>query len=333
MRIVEHAAAPVACDDAPVDLRWLRTFLAVADEQHLRRAAARLSLSPAAVSRQLRQLEREAGTPLFTRRPRLHLTPAGYALVLRGQQLLDGWEATRAALREPHHGRPRTVVLGLDDFGAGPLNLPLVQALRQVAAPHRLLVRQLPEQSQFTALPAGQADLVLGGLLDVDPRLQATVLATQPRGVFLPGGDDLAHAPRVLTGDLLDRPLTRYRPGMPPAWTAYWHLHDHRGGPARLSRTVVTDHASLLVAVGLDGAAGPGNALLAEHVRAPGVTFRAVADLPPAPVSIAVRRDHDDDLLHRLVAAAGHVATAALQALPRPLLTATGQTPAPEVPG
>ncbi len=308
-----------------MDLRWLRTFLAVADEQHLRRAAARLSLSPAAVSRQLRELERELRTPLFTRRPRLHLTPAGETLVPRVRKLLDGWEATRAALREPHRGRPRTVVLGVDDFGAGPLNLPLVQALRDVAAPHRLVVRQLPEQSQFSALPAREADLVLGGLLDVDPRLQVTVLATQPRGVFLPSGDDLAHAPQVLTEDLLDRPLTRYRPDMPPAWTAYWHLHDHRGGPARLSDRLVTDHASLLVAVGLDGAVGPANALLAENVRAPEVSFRVIADLPAAPVSIAVHGDHDDDLLHRLVDAARRTVADTLLALPSSPLTATGR--------
>jgi len=72
-----------------MELAQLRSFLAVAEELHFGRAAARLHLTPSPVSRAVKDLEREIGTDLFVRQyHQVELTDAGRHLADRVATLL-----------------------------------------------------------------------------------------------------------------------------------------------------------------------------------------------------------------------------------------------------
>lgn len=72
-----------------VDLAQLRTFVAVAEEQHLTRASERLNMSQSSASGHVRAIEERVGTPLFLRTNRhLELTKAGKLVAEQAKILL-----------------------------------------------------------------------------------------------------------------------------------------------------------------------------------------------------------------------------------------------------
>src|SRR5216684_1755299 len=84
-----------------MELRHLRYFVAVADAGNLTVAAQRtLHTSQPSLSRQIRDLEDELGTPLLTRRARgVDLTPAGRAFLDHARSVLSQVEAASEAAR------------------------------------------------------------------------------------------------------------------------------------------------------------------------------------------------------------------------------------------
>jgi len=80
-----------------MDLRSLRYFVAVAEERHFGRAAARLPMTQPALSRAIKQLETDVGALLVHRSPAgVTLTPAGTALYEEARALPEHAERARA---------------------------------------------------------------------------------------------------------------------------------------------------------------------------------------------------------------------------------------------
>lgn len=88
-----------------MELYHLRTFVTVAEEGHLTRAAKRLHISQPSVSAHIKALEEELGVNLFTRTPRgMEVTDQGRRLMDRARAALD---AADGVLREAAHLRDR----------------------------------------------------------------------------------------------------------------------------------------------------------------------------------------------------------------------------------
>lgn len=83
-----------------MSLPQIRYFVTVAEAGNVGRAAEALRVAQPAVSRQIRKLEDELGTPLFVRTPRgMRLSDAGTTFLGHARSILAAVEAAAVAVR------------------------------------------------------------------------------------------------------------------------------------------------------------------------------------------------------------------------------------------
>jgi DNA-binding transcriptional LysR family regulator len=88
-----------------MELRQLRSFVAVAEELHFRRAAERLRMSQPPLSKQIRALEEELGASLLYRtRREVRLSPEGAVFLDRARDILSRVRDAGDAVRMTRHG-------------------------------------------------------------------------------------------------------------------------------------------------------------------------------------------------------------------------------------
>src|SRR5258707_6890666 len=96
-----------------MELRHLRYFIAVAEEGHITRAAARLGIQQPPLSQQIRALETELGVQLFRRKPRgVELTDAGTAFLEHARSIMEQVERASATTRRTARGEQGRVAVG-----------------------------------------------------------------------------------------------------------------------------------------------------------------------------------------------------------------------------
>src|SRR5216684_1461555 len=96
-----------------MELRHLRYFVAVGEDQHFGRAAERLHLAQPALSRQIQDLERELGFALFDRLPRgVKLSAAGKLFLSDARRILQEVEEAKVRAERVASGKAGTLRVG-----------------------------------------------------------------------------------------------------------------------------------------------------------------------------------------------------------------------------
>ncbi|PXY36182.1 LysR family transcriptional regulator [Prauserella flavalba] len=145
-----------------MELRHLISFLALAEELHFGRAAARLHLAQPSLSQHLRRLERSVGAELVARNSHeVRLTPAGHAFLDLARDIIAKVEQAGQAARAAAAGRAGTLRVGYN-FPAGQRVLPA--ALAELDRRHPAIdveMRELRTGPQLAALTEGRLDLAM----------------------------------------------------------------------------------------------------------------------------------------------------------------------------
>jgi DNA-binding transcriptional LysR family regulator len=159
-----------------VELRQLEAFVAVATELHFGRAAKQLHIGAPTLSELIRRLERELGTPLFTRTTRrVAITSAGAELLTRSKVILDEVAAAKAAARRVADGEAGTVRLGITPPVA-PVLAPHLISLFAARAPEVTVeLRRMWLPKLLDGITTGDIDVAL----TCGPVAQPTGIATE----------------------------------------------------------------------------------------------------------------------------------------------------------
>ncbi|MFG2993119.1 LysR family transcriptional regulator [Streptomyces sp. NPDC048257] len=175
-----------------VDPRLLRGFVAVAEELHFTRAAARLYVAQQALSRDVRRLEETLGTALFVRTTRaVEPTPDGERLLPLARRVLAAHEALTAAF-----AAPRALLVDLNTDGPSTARTVLERA-RELAPDCELMARWESGLTYAAAeVAAGRLDVSFGYADGLDPVLRSRIahrpVRYEPLAVLLPDGHPLA---------------------------------------------------------------------------------------------------------------------------------------------
>jgi LysR family transcriptional regulator, transcription activator of glutamate synthase operon len=199
-----------------MDLRQLRYLVAVADELHFTRAAAREHVAQPALSQQIRRLKEEVGLPLVERSTRrVVLTEAGETLVAGARRMLAELEATVAELNDQAGVRAGHLAIGATGT-LGPVDVSrLVAAFHDRYPGVDLTMRERPSNELSAMLRRDEIDFAFLSVTEriARPGLEFRRLIEEEVLVVLPAGHELAGRASVRLADLAGETFVSFLDG------------------------------------------------------------------------------------------------------------------------
>jgi LysR family transcriptional activator of glutamate synthase operon len=199
-----------------MELRQLRYLVALAEEQHFTRAAAREHIAQPALSQQIRRLEREVGLALVERTTRkVTITEAGRTLVARARRILAEVEAATAEMQAFTGVRTGHVMVGTMHT-MGPVDVSLALAVFHERHPSvELTVREQSSEELAEMLRDDVLDLAF---LSVTERMEShglrlRQLVSEELVAVLPADHPLAARGELKMSELAGEQFISYREG------------------------------------------------------------------------------------------------------------------------
>jgi DNA-binding transcriptional LysR family regulator len=191
-----------------MELRHLRYFVAVAEELHFSRAAARLGIAQPPLSQQIRQLEDEIGTRLFKRSSRkIELTEAGATLLEEARQILRHVDKAVRATNSTGHGKSGRLAIGFIGSALAEVLPTILRAFRQRHPRVELELEHLMTPLQIEAIVSGRFHVGFGRPPIRDESLDVVTVAKEQLMAALPFDHPLASRSRISLKALADEPF------------------------------------------------------------------------------------------------------------------------------
>ena len=295
-----------------IDLRRLRAFVALAEEGHVTRAAARLGMQQPPLSRLLQGMEAELGVRLMTRTSRgATPTAAGVALLAEARAVLARADAVAEVVRRADRGETGRLAIGFTSSAAlHPVVPSALREFREAAPAVTLTLEEAGTGELLEALLRGQLDaaFVRTPIRDLSSLAVDDVLR-EPMVAALPAGHSLARGSRALPlSCLAAEPFILYRrptgPGLYDAIVAACRS-------AGFSPRVVQEAPRLTATLSLVSA-GLGLSIVPASLRTLGITAISYRTLGArvglvAPLHLATRIDDPSPALARFRALVGRM--------------------------
>ncbi|MEM7325383.1 MAG: LysR substrate-binding domain-containing protein [Actinomycetota bacterium] len=269
-----------------VNLRHVQTFLVVAEELHVGRAATRLHVAQPAVSQTIKALEKQLGLELLDRSGRgISLTAAGRAYAEEVRGVVPQLELAARAAKDAQQGVRGRLVVGFTAVCTlGGLPEFLVDFMgRHAAVDVRL--HQLATADQTDALRLGSIDvgftILPGGPEPVNSRL----ITTDELHAFVSADHPLARHTRIPVAELLDEPfLLMSKEREPCVHRSFNRLCEAHGKQAEIVLEV--DHLESMLSFVSAGAGVSLAPSTAARLGLEGTTSRPLDPSIPAGISV-----------------------------------------------
>ncbi|WP_156723608.1 LysR family transcriptional regulator [Streptomyces apocyni] len=195
-----------------MQFQQLRYFVAVAETRHFTRAAERMHVAQPSLSQQIRALERELGTDLFSRaRGNITLTDAGQTLLPLARRILADTDTARQEVAEVAQLRRGRVRLGATPSLCTGLLPDVLRAFHDLHPGIRLLINEGGSHDLVRHLARGALDLALIALplpspapaLSAVPLLREDLVVVSAPQVPAPGGGATPLEISALAGERL----------------------------------------------------------------------------------------------------------------------------------
>lgn len=192
-----------------MEIRWMQTFVAVAEELHFGHAAERLHIAQPAVSQQIQNIEADLGVQLFRRDKRsVELTPAGQAFLEPCRKALEAIDTASLIARNSASGETGLVRIGFSAWLTSDYLTILSSLLAQKhpGITYRIGSSQAADDMQHDIRDSKLDIAIMAGPV-TEPNLGKLALARQRMGVVVPEGHPFEKKKEIPFSALQDQPM------------------------------------------------------------------------------------------------------------------------------
>ena len=190
-----------------MELRHLRYFVAVAEELHFGRAAARLNVAQPALSQQIKQLERELGALLLARtKRRVALTEPGRLFLTEARRTLAQAALAVEVARGAEAGEVGRLRIGYVDAALWSPLPEVIRTFRERFPRVALTMLERMPTEQPADIRRGDIDLAIGPPPPAGAPVEVTPFTEETGMVALPAAHPLVGREAIAIGDLADAP-------------------------------------------------------------------------------------------------------------------------------
>ena len=291
-----------------MELRHLRYFVAVAEDEHITRAAARLGIQQPPLSQQIQNLEAELGVNLFARSPRkITLNAAGKVFLSDARRVLSLVDEAVQRVRQFDLGMEGTLMLGFTSSASmHPQTLAVIEKFRAMFPLVTLQIEEGANHDLLHLVEQERMDVVFVRTgVSRYPTLNSLTLSEESMVAAIPASHPLAKTAGPLEmKELKDQPIVFYRQtngsGIGESLISAFERNGFR--PQIVSETQRIISAINMVAAGFGIAVVPKTM---ESFKIRSVVYRDLTAQSSftVPLNVAYRRQADAETLRRFLSA------------------------------